>query len=162
MSESFTAHRASHGVPRAALLAQLPLTRAHGSRVITGTEASLTGGILHTPLPPVVESIQPHTHMAQPSGNEGTVETPTLIERVQNIAAHYGEAITWGMSYSSKEDSWSVAFYGTDDEGDKERGAFLIFSNRSEPIFAMRCENLTVVVEALEHWHAGVLQRDPK
>lgn len=85
----------------------------------------------------------------------------TEIERVQNVASHYGDTITWGMSYSSKEDSWSVAFYSAEQEelSADAQTVFFFGRNRSEPIFAMRCESFEVVVEALEHWHAGVLTK---
>lgn len=84
----------------------------------------------------------------------------TEIERVQNVASHYGDTITWGLSYTSKEDSWSVAFYSAEPEEERSvEHTFLFGRNRSEPIFAMRCESFEVVVEALEHWHAGVLTK---
>lgn len=87
------------------------------------------------------------------------------LARIRRIAETYRGA-EWALNYESAEAAWSMritppAGEPDDQDGDTPGTTFRLFRSERAPVFAMRCDELEVIAEALEHWHARVLMRLP-
>lgn len=86
------------------------------------------------------------------------------LRRIQTICS-YHDLATWMLQYSSDDDSWGFTLTQPQEHVEEDQVAETPFGivrryTRSEPVFAMRCQSLIVLAEALEHWQAHILTKD--
>lgn len=91
-----------------------------------------------------------------------------LVQRIRVVSDYYRGA-SWQLLYDSDEGGyWSYKLSPQPQDGDEEPSVSFnplaaMIMQRVEttptPIFGMRCAELSVIAEALEHWHATVLAR---
>jgi hypothetical protein len=86
------------------------------------------------------------------------------LRRIQTIAA-YHDLADWRLQYTSDDDSWAFTLTLPIEEAEEHSqevmpGLQLRMQMPSAPVFAMRCQSLVVLAEALEHWQAHLLTKD--
>lgn len=80
-----------------------------------------------------------------------------LLERIATVCGeHEGN---WVLHFASESGgAWSMTLSGPPAEETEMRPTaipFIMKQIEEEPIFAMKCQELEVIVVALEHWHAA-------
>jgi hypothetical protein len=87
----------------------------------------------------------------------------SLLNRIFTVCMYYRGA-HWQLNYDSADGGfWNLVLANPEKEEDEPEtmrvGPFMMVKAH-EPIFAIRCQGLEVVAEAVEHWHSSVLARD--
>jgi hypothetical protein len=87
-----------------------------------------------------------------------------LLTRIATVCNYYRGA-EWELLFTSSEGGfWSLKLTSPQAEDEQVEAVgpmmrMIYGTTSSYPIFAIRCQELDVVAEALEHWHAGVLAK---
>lgn len=89
-----------------------------------------------------------------------------LLERIRVVCDYYRGG-TWTLQFESEDGGyWSLTLRSPAEEGQEEKPpvptifGMMMSGPPNYPIFAIRCTQLEVIAEALEHWHSSVLARD--
>lgn len=96
---------------------------------------------------------------------------PDLLTRIRNICEVYRGG-KWSLFYDSDDGGfWSLQLKSPPEEHHDAEPRMLqtpmgfsinVGPPEDYPIFSMRCQELEVIAEAIEHWHASVQMREPR
>lgn len=86
------------------------------------------------------------------------------LRRIQTVCS-YHDLADWRLQYTSDDDAWGFTLQLPNQEDSEEtqevmQGLHLRMQMPAPPVFAMRCQSLVVLAEALEHWQAHLLTKD--
>lgn len=91
-----------------------------------------------------------------------------LLTRIKRVCEFYRGA-TWALAFDSSDGGfWSLKLLSPPEEGHQGEihehplGFMVRTAPPDYPIFAMRCQELEVIAEAIEAWHSKVVMRDVK
>lgn len=84
------------------------------------------------------------------------------LRRIQTICS-YHDLAEWRLQYTSEDNSWGFTLTVPLEEPQQEVeetpfGMSMMLKTHHAPSFAMRCQSLVVLAEALEHWQAHQIQ----
>lgn len=89
-----------------------------------------------------------------------------LLDRISTVCNYYRGG-SWTLQFDSEDGGyWGLQLRSPAEEGHEDPPpvptllGMMSQTTPNYPIFAMRCQELTVIAEALEHWHSSVLSRD--